>query len=64
MAAGKRSGHTPGVAVHGCIKPIGLEIKIIQRNHLYGEPEVLCGGLNPLPQGGLATSGRALSPSK
>ena len=56
MAARQGAGNPPGVAAHGRIKPLGLEIKIIQRNHLDGKVECLCGGFNPLPQGGLATS--------
>ena len=48
--------HTPGVASHCCIKPIRLEIKIIERNHLNGEAKTLCGGFDPLPEGRLPTS--------
>ena len=56
MATRKCAGYTPGVAVHGCIKPIGLEIKIIQRHHLNRETQSPCGGFNPLPECGLPTS--------
>ncbi len=56
MAAGKGAGHTPGVAAHRCIKPISFEIKIIQRNHLYGKVKSLGGSFNPLPKSGLSTS--------
>ena len=56
MAARQGAGNTPGVAAHGRIQPFSLEIKIIQRNHLDGKVECLCGGFNPLAQGGLAAS--------
>ena len=58
MAAGKRTGHTPGVAAHRFIKAFGLEIKIIQRNHLYGEVKCFRCGFNPLPQSGFPASGQ------
>lgn len=52
MAARKRARHTPGVALHRRIKPFGLEIKVIERNHLDREVKCPCGSFNPLPQGG------------
>ena len=56
MAARKGAGHTPGVAAHRCIELISFEIKIIQRNHLYGKAKSLGGSFNPLPKSGLSTS--------
>jgi len=56
MAARKRARHTPGVALHRRIKPFGLEIKVIERNHLDRELKCPCGSFNPLPQGGFAAT--------
>ena len=52
MTARKRARHTPRITAHCGIQPIGLEIKIIEGNHLDGQAKSRCGSFNPLPQGG------------
>ena len=64
MTARKRPRHTPGVTAHCGIQSIGLEIKIIEGNHLDGQAKSRCGSFNPLPKAGFPTSRESTQPDQ